>query len=121
MDGDQAAAEKTLLADLTKLAEDNIVRGGIFGLTGNAYLVTRADEVVDRLLELGVGKAKSTQTLNTRAEKAELVREGEKLLAAAEEWEAAVAKRRQLAPENKRGDAPKGQVWLCPKNKKFEI
>lgn len=103
-----------LLATLGRLSNQNIVRGGIYGLTGNAFIVTRAGELSTRL-----GKLAASQSQRKQEERAGLVEEAEELVKTAGVWEAAVQARRGKGMAE--GRAPAGEVWVCPSDGKTEI
>lgn len=81
---------------LAEVAHDHIVRGGAWGLTGNAILVTRAQEVLE--------------DLQSNPGTMELVQEGEELVEAWREWKEAVKQRRRLPM----GLPPPGMSWVIP-------
>ncbi|BGP14840.1 hypothetical protein JCM10213v2_002795 [Rhodosporidiobolus nylandii] len=109
---EQTLAERKAdtLARLRALATSPIVRGGAYGLTGNAFLVVSAETLV-ALLDVSRG---SEQDLEY----------AEKLLVSHAAWEAGVQDRvdgkgdgRGLAKEwRKKGEPPKGCRWVCPES-----
>ncbi|GAA5869580.1 hypothetical protein JCM3774_005485 [Rhodotorula dairenensis] len=110
-----AATAAVLIEKVGLLATDKLVRGGAYGLTGNAYLVTRAGDVHSRLSESEV------------AYDAEDLDEARTLLADAVAWREEVQRRVDGVREGQRlakewrslGDAdlPPGHEWLCPETK----
>lgn len=83
---------------LNILAIQQIVRGGAYGLTGNAYLVKRAQEIY-KLLESGDGGEKE-------------IEEGRKLFSDWGTWKKIVEKRKGRLGM---GVPEEGEVWVCPK------
>ncbi|GAA5944117.1 hypothetical protein JCM3775_003907 [Rhodotorula graminis] len=112
---------------LHKLAQTNIMRGGTYGLTGNAYLVDCATVLANELRRTG-------DMEQTAEERDELWAKALELLESADEWDAEVQRRVRgdggaatLAPEwrsdgNERlrrvpgpDDGEEGEwVWSCP-------
>ncbi|BGP46956.1 hypothetical protein JCM10450v2_002808 [Rhodotorula kratochvilovae] len=117
-----AAAVADPLAALERLSKAKIVRGGAYGLTGNAYLSLRAGTLVAQLRDTSTGAAR-----------ANLLAEGRAHLARARAWEAEVARRAAGAGEGRglarewrsrgreglqRREERDGGVWewVCPRS-----
>lgn len=82
--------EGTILArSLFRLDHEPIVRGGVYGLTGNAYLVTRAGEVLDAIHDLDARQQPNSATA-TELPRAALEDEGAVLLESYLIWKLAV-------------------------------
>ncbi|GAA6008507.1 hypothetical protein JCM10207_007137 [Rhodosporidiobolus poonsookiae] len=113
-----SAAKGDLHARLEHLSQQPIVRGGAYGLTGNAYLVTRAGELVAALLAASLAPPASDNASST------LEGEASGLLAAHAAWAQEVQDRVDgvgegygLAREWRRtGDEKleEGERWRCP-------
>lgn len=115
-----AEQESAVLAALDSLAAQNIVRGGVYGLTGNGFLVTRAGEVKERLSEVRKGKAKANAASASGPDaRQELMDEAERLVVAAGKWADAVEAR--SGGGRAEGKPPVGKVWVCPSDGKTEI
>ncbi|KAJ8296170.1 hypothetical protein OF846_001474 [Rhodotorula toruloides] len=133
------ASVPEVMARLAQLADSKIVRGGAFGLTGNAYLVTRAENIAHLLdiveSDIGLRVQKSQMDMVERegwrassSDRANLLGEGRLLLEAAQAWRDEVDRRvkgvqegKGLAMEWRRtGDEklPSGCEWICPKSGK---
>ncbi|BGP30959.1 hypothetical protein JCM10296v2_002721 [Rhodotorula toruloides] len=133
------ASTPEVMARLAQLADSKIVRGGAFGLTGNAYLVTRAENIAHLLddveSDIGLRVQKSQVEMveregwaATSSDRVNLLGEGRLLLEAAKAWRDEVDRRvkgvqegKGLAMEWKRsGDEklPSGCEWICPKSGK---
>ncbi|GAA5858444.1 hypothetical protein JCM1840_001209 [Sporobolomyces johnsonii] len=108
-----------LIVALRKLAQSPIVRGGAYGLTGNAYLVTRAAELVEILAPPASPTSASS---SSAAAAADAAAESRALLTSAAKWEREVDDRENGVGEGKglgkawreRGRAPEGCRWVCP-------
>ena len=105
---------------LERLSKGLIVRGGAYGLIGNSYLVTRAQQILVLDREDSpprFGSLSRMMTLRPILSKANLeaedsVEEGAQLVAALAEWLVIVERRGNGGME--RGLAPNDGVWLCP-------
>ncbi|BGP23635.1 hypothetical protein JCM10295v2_002536 [Rhodotorula toruloides] len=127
--------EPEVMARLSHLADSKIVRGGAFGLTGNAYLVTRAENIA--YLLNGVDKPIAQRVQKTQIElvqreswrasasyRANVLAEGRKLLEDAKSWRDEVDQRIKGVQEGKglgaewrrTGDEnlPSRCEWICP-------
>lgn len=114
------ARTTTLIEKLGHLADDKIVRGGAYGLTGNAYLVIQAGELHERLTDSAAAPPMEYDADDVDAARA--------LLADAVAWREEVSRRvrgmqegRKLAKEWRSiGDEelPYGHEWLCPETGK---
>lgn len=88
----------------------NIVRGGVYGLIGNSYLVIRA-ELIRAPIQKRQSKGKDVS---------KLLEEGEAIAVAYNEWQNAVFER-ETDIELDSGRPPKGKVWVDPSDKETEI
>ncbi|GAA5986924.1 hypothetical protein JCM11641_006593 [Rhodosporidiobolus odoratus] len=116
----------TLKEKLATLANSPIVRGGAYGLTGNAYLVTRASELLGVVSPSPTAAGASASRSNlTAAQRSNAFAEARQLLLNARAWEKGVRERVEGRGEGKglrkewraTGEAPKGKRWICPKSK----
>ncbi|GAA5944922.1 hypothetical protein JCM10213_001814 [Rhodosporidiobolus nylandii] len=115
-----------VLDQLFALASDSILRGGAYGLTGNAYLVTRAGELFRLLAHQPPPSDSSASTSGrsslTAAQRSNAWAEANELLKSAKRWQKGVHERADGVGEGKglgkewkaTGDPPKGRKWLCP-------
>lgn len=92
-------AEIDTRSAVTRLAKSEMIRGGAYGLIGNSYLVTRANELI-KIIEDGEEELEAVE------------KEMEELLADEREWKEGVERRKELGLEA--GEAPEGCRWQCP-------
>ncbi|GAA5920803.1 hypothetical protein JCM1841_005101 [Sporobolomyces salmonicolor] len=118
-----------LVAALQNLSQSPIVRGGAYGLTGNAYLVTRASELV-AILAASASPASTSapsSASSSAAAAANAAAESRELLKSAANWEQEVDDRENGVGDGKglnkawreRGRAPVGCRWVCPESGEF--
>lgn len=99
-----------LIGHLELIAQANIVRGGVYGLIGNSYLVIKADSI----------KASIDKKTKAKKDTSELVGKGEALALACADWlQGVYARRTDVDMES--GDPPKGKVWVDPEDHEMEI
>lgn len=108
----------TLVEKLGHLADDKIVRGGAYGLTGNAYLVIQAGELHERLTDSAAAPPMEYDADDVDAARA--------ILADAVAWREEVSRRVKGVQEGRRlakewrslgdEDLPYGHEWLCPES-----
>ncbi|GAA5900266.1 hypothetical protein JCM6882_002292 [Rhodosporidiobolus microsporus] len=122
--------DSTLLNRLTDLWGQSIRRGGANGLTGNAFLVTRAGELLTLLSSSSASAAASTSKPTavrlpglSSSQRANALAEARDLLASAKKWERGVRERAEGKGEGRglgrewreTGEAPpRGGKWVCP-------
>ncbi|GAA5883265.1 hypothetical protein JCM1840_003313 [Sporobolomyces johnsonii] len=120
-----------LVAALQTLSQSSIVRGGANGLTGNAYLVTRALELVAILtpsasLPSASLPSASSSPSSTKAA-TDTAAESRALLKSVAKWEEEVDDRENRVREGKglgkawreRGRAPVRCRWVCPQSREI--
>ncbi|GAA5950152.1 hypothetical protein JCM21900_004611 [Sporobolomyces salmonicolor] len=118
-----------LVAALQNLSQSPIIRGGAYGLTGNAYLVTRASELV-AILAASASPASTSapsSASSSAAAAANAAAESRELLKSAATWEQEVDDRENGVGDGKglnrawreRGRAPVGCRWVCPESGEF--
>ncbi|GAA5986913.1 hypothetical protein JCM11641_006590 [Rhodosporidiobolus odoratus] len=126
--GDPAlTSSSSVLSRLSSLSTTTIVRGGAYGLTGNAYLVTHAIELLSVLSPSPPFATTSVSRSDlTAAQRSNAFAEARQLLLDARAWEKGVRERVEGRVEGKglrkewraTGEAPKGKRWICPRTKK---
>ncbi|GAA5861438.1 hypothetical protein JCM8547_006128 [Rhodosporidiobolus lusitaniae] len=115
----------SLESRLSTLASSTIYRGGANGLTGNAYLVTRASSLLSLLFPSSSPAIPPPSALTSDA-RSTLEHESETLLSSAQEWEKQVEDRVKGVKEGKglevewrrRGEPPEGCGWVDPETGK---
>lgn len=92
------------------MSQANIVRGSVYGLIGNSYIVTRAGSIVNTIKrKKSTGKALS-----------KLLEEGEALARSYEEWQNAV-QAREIDIEFETETPPRGKIFVDPADGETEI
>lgn len=92
---------KTTLAEaLRRLSKAEIIRGGAYGVIGNAYLVTRAAELLEIIAE------------GDEEDVADAEEEGQQLVKDEEAWTRGVEERKKSGLPA--GAPPKGSQWAPP-------
>lgn len=128
-----------VVARLAQLADSKIVRGGAFGLTGNAYIVTRAEnlaylldgvesDIALRVQPPQIWHVEEESLKATSSDRVNLLVEARWLLDFARMWKDEVDRRVKGVQEGqglgsewrKTGDEklPKGCEWVCPSSGK---
>lgn len=108
-----SAPVREVVDRLADLAADKIVRGGAYGLTGNAYLVTQAGAVHDRLSE-HEGVSYNAEDL---AEARSLLQDAVAFREEVKRRSLGIQEAKGLGKEWKSlGDErlPQGHEWVCP-------
>jgi hypothetical protein len=104
---DSDSSALSVPAGLKDIATTMVVRGGIFGLTGNVHLVQLAQGPLDGGL--------TGEELETEGSLDQLESE---LVDDALQWKKEALKRQRAAKGDiaKTGGLPKGMVWICPES-----
>lgn len=112
-DDSDADEDEGTFSAIEKIAKSAIVRGAAYGVTGNAYLVVRAGELLQRKLDHDPDASKEAKDDWTK-----VVSEVDELSKAYEQWMATVEERKDSGIEYGQcgGEVEGERHWTCPES-----